>query len=85
MKKPRAWNGSQWWYCHPDTGGKCNGVYRIHKPHECRGMAKKRPNPAETMIENNESNAQALKLAKAMSTIVHSDATETISEGSDYE
>ena len=85
MKKPRAWNGSQWWYCHPDTGGKCNGVYRIHKPHECRGMAKKRSNPAETTIETNESNAQALKLAKAMSTIVHSDATETISEGSDYE
>ena len=85
MKKPGAWNGSQWWYCHPDTGGKYNGVYRIHKPHECRGMAKKRSLPAETTTDISDSNTQVLKLAKAMSTIVQSDATETISEGSDYE
>ena len=85
MKKPRTWNGSQWWYCHPDTGGKCDGVYRIHKPHQCRGAAKKRSFPTETATDTGGSNAQALKLAKAMATIVHSDATETDSEGSDYE
>ena len=85
MKKPRTWNGLQWWYCHPDTWGKCNGVYRIHEPRDCRGMAKKRPLPTETTTETGGTNAQELKLAKAMSTIIHSDATETIREGSDYE
>ena len=23
LKKPRKWNGIKWWYCSPDTGGKC--------------------------------------------------------------
>ena len=85
LRKPRTWNGSQWWYCHPDTGGKYSGVYRVHKPHKCRGTAKKRSPTAVTNAETGGTGAQALKLAKAMSTIVHSDATETVSEGSDYE
>ena len=38
---PREYNGRAWWYCHPDTGGKCEGVYRRHKPAECRGQANK--------------------------------------------
>ena len=24
LRKPRSWNGSQWRYCHKDTGGKYN-------------------------------------------------------------
>ena len=39
LTKPRQWNGSEWWYCHPDTGGKCNGVYRRHKPYKCEGRS----------------------------------------------
>jgi len=36
LRKPREWNGSTWHYCSPETGGKCKGLYRIHKPSECR-------------------------------------------------
>lgn len=39
LHKPREWNGYTWHYCSPETGGKCNGVYRIHKPSECVTVA----------------------------------------------
>ena len=41
LKKSKMWQGKEWWWCHPDTGGKCDGVYRRHKPSECKGMQKK--------------------------------------------
>ena len=25
LLKPRKWNGNDWWYCHQDTGGRCDG------------------------------------------------------------
>jgi len=31
LRKPREWNGSTWHYCSPETGGKCKGLFRIHK------------------------------------------------------
>jgi hypothetical protein len=40
LRKPKNWNGRDWWWCGPETGGKCNpGQYRAHKPSECRGHA----------------------------------------------
>ena len=92
LNKPKMWNGRQWWFCHKDTGGKCGGVYRVHKPHECRGSAQKKPMKSDkpsksdkTHDGNNEDQARSLKLAKAMSTIIHSDGSATVSETSDYE
>ena len=26
LRKPKLWNGWQWWFCHKDTGGKCGGI-----------------------------------------------------------
>ena len=39
LTKPRKWDGKTWHYCHPDTGGKCDGKYRVHHPTECKGNA----------------------------------------------
>lgn len=36
LHKPREWNGAKWHFCSPETGGKCRGVYRIHKPSQCK-------------------------------------------------
>ena len=41
LRKPREWNGTKWYYCSSKTGGKCDGVYRAHKPSDCKGTAKK--------------------------------------------
>ena len=37
LHKPREWKGVKWHYCHADTGGKCDGVWRQHLPSECKG------------------------------------------------
>ena len=39
LHKPKEWKGRKWYYCHPDTGGKCDGVWRQHLPSECKGKA----------------------------------------------
>ena len=41
LKKPREWNNTKWWWCSPETGGKCRGVYRVHKPSECKTLKPK--------------------------------------------
>ena len=40
LHKPKEWNGFTWHFCSPETGGKCDGVYRIHKPSECKSKKK---------------------------------------------
>ena len=86
LKKPRTWNGAQWWFCHRDTGGKCEGVYRIHKPQDCKGTARTRTQRQDARShEDPDKNQRKMKLAKAMSTIIHSDGSATVSETSDYE
>ena len=39
LTKPKEWNGIKWHYCHKDTGGKCDGVWRQHTPASCKGKA----------------------------------------------
>ena len=88
LRKPRTWNGAQWWFCHKDTGGKCDGVYRIHKPQECKGTARSSKTPRQSVKLNEDPEkhkGRQMKLANAMSTTVHSDSSNTVSEASDYE
>ena len=81
LRKPRMWNGTQWWFCHRDTGGKCNGVYRVHKPQDCKGMAAKKVKGTDRPNGTSENHSRSLQLAKAMSTIIHSD-DKTVSDAS---
>ena len=39
LKTPKEWNGVKWYYCHKDTGGKCDGKWRQHKPSQCKGKS----------------------------------------------
>jgi hypothetical protein len=45
MHAPRVMQGKEFWWCHPDTGGKCDGWWRVHKPtggdNPCRGASRK--------------------------------------------
>ena len=87
LKKPRTWNGAQWWFCHRDTGGKCDGVYRIHKPQDCKGTARSKTQKRDSKPheDSDQDQSRKMKLANAMSTIIHSDGSSTVSETSDYE
>jgi hypothetical protein len=31
--------GNKWWWCSKETGGKCDGKLRKHKPENCQGSA----------------------------------------------
>ena len=37
VKKPFIFNGKKFGWCSPETGGKCAGALRRHKPKECKG------------------------------------------------
>ena len=88
LRKPKEWNGKTWWYCHPDTGGKCNGEYRRHEPKDCQGRAfkgKKRMNDsnAHKKVVKPNPGERELKVSEALSTIVdtHETDSDTSSEG----
>ena len=55
LRKPREWNGSTRHYCSPETDGKCNGVYRIHKPSECQSKGQNQGNGGERKGKNEKS------------------------------
>ena len=40
LNDPNTWNVGTWYYCHKDTGGKCDGKYCKNKPSECQGTMK---------------------------------------------
>ena len=52
LRKSREWNGKTWWYCHPDTGGKCDGKHRLHKPSECKGKGFRRKQEGDEQTPN---------------------------------
>ena len=75
LHKGKEWNGKTWWYCHPETGGKCDGKYRLHKPSQCQGKGfrfvkgKEKGNDAKQKKSkgNKDSNSQrTLQLNKAL-------------------
>ena len=80
--KPKDWNGKRWWYCHPDTGGKCDGEYRRHEPKDCQGKAfkgKRRKTSSREDKKDGPSNPgkRELKVAEALSTIVDDQETDS--------
>ena len=43
LHKSRKWNGTDWYWCGSDTGGKCEPAqYRAHKPSKCKGTASRK-------------------------------------------
>jgi hypothetical protein len=36
-KQTKTWNNKTWYWCHKDSGGKCSGKWRLHKPDDCQG------------------------------------------------
>ena len=78
LLKPRTWNKKEWWYCHPDTGGKCHGEYRRHKPADCEGKSFKKKSLVKR--ENGEPHKR-LKVSEALSAVVDDAATESDDSG----
>eukprot|EP00978_Attheya_sp_CCMP212_P012757 scaffold31887_cov35-Attheya_sp.AAC.1 len=44
-KKPKTWNDSKYYWCSKETGGKCTGKWRTHKPgDDCKGLEFRKQN-----------------------------------------
>jgi hypothetical protein len=37
LRKSKSWNNKDWCWCSSETGGKCDGHWRVHKPSKCEG------------------------------------------------
>ena len=86
LHNPRKWNGNDWWYCHQDTGGKCDGKYRRHKPKDCEGKAFRGrfgnlKNSTSKGSEHNNNDEKRLKIAEALTTIVNEQDDDNTSDG----
>ena len=87
LHKPKKWNGKDWWYCGTETGGKCDGEYRRHKPSECKGRTFKRDggstgkHPQSNQKKGEEE--RSLKVSEALSTIIQEDGNATESDDSE--
>lgn len=76
LHKPKEWKGRKWYFCHPDTGGKCDGIWRQHLPSDCKGKGYKvvkssEQTKAKRKGEKNDSSKapkkkRALKLEQAL-------------------
>ena len=81
LHKGKEWNGKTWWYCHPETGGKCDGKYRLHKPSQCQGKGFRfnkdkgnEPTQKKKKTRKDASGQRSLQLNKALR------AAETVAE-----
>ena len=73
LSKPVIINGDSWWWCSPETGGKCTGVLRKHKPSDCKGWAylkdKKANDKKDSADKKEDGTSQAASL-KAQETAI---------------
>ena len=69
----RKWKGKMYRYCHPKTGGKCDGKWVRHSAEQCRGIAGKRKEGPEI----DKTSQRKLKVARALAArIVDTDESE---------
>ena len=86
--KPKTWNGKEWWFCHKDTGGKCDGEYRRHHPKDCQGRQFKGRKSKNGQINRagkskQDQNEREIKVAEALTTIVEDHETDSDSDSED--
>jgi hypothetical protein len=79
LREPRNHRERQWWWCTEATGGKCGGMWRVHKPNECEGKAasasagKRKNDGGGGKGGGKDGDPRKLKLAKALQGMVLAD------------
>ena len=76
LNAPKTWQNKPWYYCGAETGGKCDGVYRRHKPSECKGTAHKREAQKGDTSNNKNKEPKRLKVASTLLKMLHQDMEE---------
>lgn len=81
--------GVQWWWCGPQTGGKCHGIYRTHKAQDCKG-SRYRPPPQGKKGKGKSTDAKlkamGKSIMKAMQAVVQEESdSDSSADSSDTE
>ena len=78
ITKPVKIDGKDWYWCSEETGGKCGGALRRHKPSECKGMARTgtpgKDSESKKRSKNESEKKKKLKL-KAQESILSDNAS----------
>jgi hypothetical protein len=69
--------GAPWYWYSPESGGKCAGCWRKHKPDECKGTARSTTSVRSTSsAKMGAGDAKRLRLLKALSVVMDQDSEE---------
>jgi hypothetical protein len=69
LTKTMQHRNKAWHWCAAETGGKCDGRWRVHKPSECKGTAGR--GGRESVSNGN--NGNELKLMKVLNAVIGDD------------
>lgn len=72
LLKPKYHKNKAWWWCSPETGGKCTGHYRVHKPSECKADVFN-ARAKEKQLEKKANEQAKLKISKALEAVAEED------------
>jgi hypothetical protein len=76
------WHGGKAWnWCSPETGGKCGGCWRVHKPSQCRGVAA--PGQSRNRVPNAEGDEHQLRMMQALTAVLMENEEDEVMEGTD--
>jgi hypothetical protein len=71
----KAWN-----WCSTETGRKCGGCWRVHKPSQCKGIA---PGLSKSRSPNAEGNEKQLQMMQALTAVLMENEEDDMMDGSD--
>lgn len=82
VNQTKTWNQNKYhWYC-KETGGKCEGKWRVHKPKECKGYQKGTKPGNKTANDRNKNDGnnakRSLKLFEALQAEAVSDDDDSV-------
>ena len=80
INKTREWNNRKWYFCSPETGGKCDGKWRCHKPSECnpKVFLQKKKQQAEEKGNSRLALKLEQKLAALQATVINESDDESM-------
>jgi hypothetical protein len=71
VHKVVKWKGRDWYFCCKETGGKCGGVWRAHKPKECDPDKFKKKTKPEYNKQAKETDNKKIRFERAVSAIAN--------------
>ena len=80
LKETKEWKKNTYHWCCPETGGKCDGKWRVHLPAKCKGFMKGRVFNDATKKAESDKTKRTLKIANALQTIATQDSIDEDSE-----